>query len=99
VFSLDVTDADYHTLEVGLQAVAADTGGFYAKTHLFPELAVQRLARVISGYYELSLIVPARLSGYYDIEIEVPGHRQITVMARPVICVSPEQKDPASLSS
>ncbi len=30
VFSLDVTNADFHTLEFGLQTVAADTGGFFA---------------------------------------------------------------------
>jgi VWFA-related protein len=90
VFSLDVTTADYHTLEVGLKAVAADTGGFYAKTHLFPELAVQRLARVISGYYELSLIAPGDMLGYYEVEVTVPERRQITVLTRPVVSIGLE---------
>jgi VWFA-related protein len=90
VFSLDVTTADYHTLEVGLKAVAADTGGFYVKTHIFPELAVQRLARVISGYYELSLIAPADLLGYYEVEVTVPERRRITVMTRPVVSIGLE---------
>jgi hypothetical protein len=53
VFVLDVSDADYHTLEVGLERVAADTGGTYAKTHLFPDGAAQRLAATIAGYYVL----------------------------------------------
>ena len=35
VFTLDVTDADHHTLEVGLQDIAAETGGFYARAHNF----------------------------------------------------------------
>ena len=35
VFSLDTTDADQHTLEVGLESVAAQTGGFFARTNLF----------------------------------------------------------------
>ena len=39
VFSMDICDCDYHSLEVGQQKVSADTGGFYAKTHLFPTLA------------------------------------------------------------
>src|SRR5439155_16020303 len=30
VFSLDVTTADYHSLEAGLQLISAQTGGFYA---------------------------------------------------------------------
>ena len=38
VFSLDVTEADYHSLEAGLQLVAADTGGFFARTHIFTEI-------------------------------------------------------------
>ena len=29
VFSLDVTEADYHSLEAGLQLISAQTGGFY----------------------------------------------------------------------
>jgi hypothetical protein len=53
VFALDVTEADYHSLEVGLQQVAADTGGTYAKTYLFPQLAIERLEQSIAGYYVL----------------------------------------------
>jgi VWFA-related protein len=55
VFVLDVTTADYHTLEEGLRAVATATGGFYEKTHLFPEQATARVARAISGHYVLLL--------------------------------------------
>ena len=36
VFCLDVTQADYHSLEAGLQQVAEDTGGFFERTHIFP---------------------------------------------------------------
>jgi VWFA-related protein len=53
VFALDVTDADYHSLEVGLQKVAADTGGTYVKTNIFPQLAIERLEQSIAGYYVL----------------------------------------------
>jgi len=71
VFSLDVTDADYHSLAVGLRAVAEDTGGFYVKTHLFPDLAMTRLVDVISSYYELSIIPPPDLKDEYTIKVSV----------------------------
>jgi len=71
VFSLDVTDADYHSLEVGLRAVAEDTGGFYVKTHLFPEIAMTRLVHVISSYYELSIIPPPDVDDEYTIKVKV----------------------------
>ena len=55
IFALDTTDADYHDLEVGLIAAAEQTGGFYAKTHVFPHVAIERLQRTLSGHYELTL--------------------------------------------
>jgi len=81
VFSLDVSDADYHTLEVGLEQVAADTGGFYAKTHLFPELALQRLAGALDGHYLLSFAKPSLRPGAHRVRIRLVGHKG-TVMAR-----------------
>ena len=71
VFSLDVTDADYHSLEIGLRAVAEDTGGLYVKTHLFPESAMTRLVEVISSYYELSIVPPPKLKHPYPIDVKV----------------------------
>ena len=53
VFCLDVTDADAHTLEAGLQMTAEDTGGFFARTHLFTGQAMARLAGALSGHYVL----------------------------------------------
>ena len=55
VFVLDVTSADYHSLEVGLQGVAAATGGTYAKTNVLPGLATDALTHTLSGYYILTL--------------------------------------------
>jgi VWFA-related protein len=75
VFSLDVTHADAHSLEVGLRQVAEDTGGFYIKTHLFPELAMTKLVRVISSYYEISIIPPPDLDEDYTIKIKVDRPR------------------------
>ncbi len=55
VFVLDVTTADYHTLEEGLREIAASTGGIYESTHRFAGQATARLARAISGHYVLTL--------------------------------------------
>lgn len=58
IFALDTSHADYHSLEVGLQIAAKETGGFYAKTHIFPQIAVDRLHRVLEGHYEISVRLP-----------------------------------------
>jgi len=75
VFSLDVTHADAHSLAVGLRQIAEDTGGFYVKTHIFPEAAMTRLVRVISSYYELSIIPPPDLPDKYTIKVKVDRPR------------------------
>lgn len=82
VFALDMSIADYHSLEVGLQKTAADTGGFYAKTHIFPQRAVDRLQKTLSGHYELEVRKPAGLPlGQHELEINVK-RRGVLVMAR-----------------
>jgi VWFA-related protein len=84
VFAIDVTDADYHTLEVGLEQVAADTGGFYAKTNLFPGQAMDRLAGAVAGYYVLVLAVGANVHGTHSVSVELT-RRKGTVLARSVL--------------
>jgi len=84
VFAIDVTDADYHTLEVGLEQVAADTGGFYAKTNLFPGQAMDRLAGAVAGYYVLVLAVGADVHGTHSVSVELT-RRKGTVLARSVL--------------
>jgi hypothetical protein len=54
VFVLDVTSADYHSLEAGLEEVADDTGGLYLSTFKLPQVATNILAEAISGYYVLT---------------------------------------------
>lgn len=71
VFALDITEADYHTLEIGLQQVAGDTGGFYASTYQFPSIALDRLANTLSGRYEIVLERPAIRPGRHDLHVEV----------------------------
>ena len=83
VFSIDFTQADYHSLEAGLGQVAGDTGGFYAKTFHFPKIAVDRLQKTLAGHYELEVRKPeTAVRGTHTIEVEVPSQRRATVLAR-----------------
>lgn len=82
VFVLDVTSADYHSLEVGLEAVAAATGGTYAKTFVFPGLATEALARTIAGHYVLTLDQAQLPEVSGELKIELRGRKGI-VLARP----------------
>ncbi|MCG6949670.1 MAG: VWA domain-containing protein [Acidobacteria bacterium] len=81
VFAIDITDADYHSLELGLQVIAEDTGGIYVKTNIFPDVAMARLGRVISSYYELSIIPPPDLDDKFKIKVKVKRPR-VEVFAR-----------------
>ncbi|MCM3877362.1 MAG: hypothetical protein NEA02_13225 [Thermoanaerobaculia bacterium] len=58
VFTLDVSDADWHTLETTLQQTSALTGGTYQKTHIFAGGAVSRLAKSLGGRYVLVCVPP-----------------------------------------
>jgi VWFA-related protein len=80
VFTLDVTEADSHTLEVGLETVAQDTGGFYARTHDFAHQAVTRLEEALEGHYVLE-VAPPPSRGSHSIDVRLVGRRG-TVLAR-----------------
>lgn len=81
LFALDTSFADYHDLELGLQSAAKETGGFYAKTHVFPEIAIERLERTLRGRYELELRLPdGTRPGQHDLSIRVK-RRGSTVLA------------------
>jgi VWFA-related protein len=81
VFSLDVTNADYHSLDAGLQLVSRETGGFFARTHLFTGQAMNRLTSVLAGYYVLFLEQPKVGPGVHDVHVRLT-RRQGTVLAR-----------------
>jgi VWFA-related protein len=82
VFTLDVTHADYHSLEVGLEQVAEDTGGFYVKTHLFPTQALRRLEGALAGHYVLVLEAPRLVPGSHPLRVRLAG-RKGTVLSPP----------------
>ncbi|HEY8183167.1 MAG TPA: hypothetical protein VII32_13080, partial [Thermoanaerobaculia bacterium] len=82
VFSLDFTQADAHSLAVGLGQVSADTGGFYASTFRFPQIAIERLHKTLAGHYELEVRKPdTKVRGLHSIEVEV-DRKGADVMAR-----------------
>lgn len=80
VFSLDVTHADYHSLEAGLKIVAKDTGGFFERTHIFTQQALTRLAGALAGHYVLFVEKPDLAPGTHRIEVKRTRGRG-TVMA------------------
>jgi VWFA-related protein len=81
VFALDTTQADGHTLEAGLMSVAEDTGGFFERTHLFPDRALDRLAGALAGHYVLFVDKPVAPIGYHRIEVDLTRIKG-TVMAK-----------------
>lgn len=84
IFALDTSYADYHDLELGLQTAAAETGGFYAKTHLFPGIAVERLQRTLTGHYELTLRAPESMkrdTHSLDVRVKRRGARVLAPMS------------------
>jgi VWFA-related protein len=69
IFTLDVTDADYHSLETSLQRVSDLTGGIYQKTHIFPNLAIDRVRRAIAGRYVLVFVKPPGRRGEHSVDV------------------------------
>lgn len=82
IFSLDFAAADGHDLAVGLETAAEETGGFYASTFRFPQLAIDRLKKTLSGHYELELRVPEGLKpGPHELTIRMPQHSALYILA------------------
>jgi VWFA-related protein len=75
VFCLDVVDADYHSLEVGLQQVAEDTGGQYFKVHENAGAALERVAAALSGHYVLTFERPDGRRGEHRVRLALAGRR------------------------
>ncbi len=73
VFCLDVTYADYHSLEAGLQAVAEDTGGIYQRTHEFSTAALNRVIAALEGQYVLFVEKPPLKSGPHRLDVRLKG--------------------------
>ncbi len=81
VFCLDSADADPHSLEIGLQEIAAETGGFYARTHDFARQAMNRLEEALEGHYVLEVAHPGGPRGRHELDVGLVG-RGGRVLAR-----------------
>ena len=81
IFTLDVTDADYHSLEDSLVQISDLTGGIYQKTRIFPNLAMDRVRRAIAGRYVLVFRKPDGPRGLHAIEVSL-ARRKGRVLAR-----------------
>ncbi len=81
IFSLDVTNADYHSLEGTLSHISDVTGGTYAKTHIFPGAALERVRRTIAGRYVLVFRKPEGPRGAHTVGVRLLG-RKGTVLTR-----------------
>ena len=75
IFTLDVTDADYHSLQGTLEQISDRTGGTYAKTNLFPGLALDRVRRAIAGRYVLVFRKPDGPRGHHEVRVELVGQK------------------------
>jgi VWFA-related protein len=73
VFCLDVTNADYHSLEAGLKVVAADTGGLYQRTHVFSQAALDRVLAALEGQYVLFVEKPLLRPGSHRLDVRLKG--------------------------
>src|SRR5262249_26543716 len=75
IFTLDVTDADYHSLENTLQNLSDLTGGLYLKTRHFANIAMDRVRRAISGRYVLVFVKPDGPRGLHHIDVDLKGRK------------------------
>jgi VWFA-related protein len=80
VFSLDITNADTHTLATGMQIIAADTGGFYASSLDFPEKPMRLVTSALNGHYVLFVEPPAE-PAERTIGVSVTADRRASVYA------------------
>ena len=71
VFSLDVTDVDYHTFEHGLETVSAETGGLFVRTRNRVIGAIEEVTHALVGHYVLFTELPDLDAGTHRIEVEL----------------------------
>ncbi len=81
VFCLDVTEASWHSLEVGLQQVAVDTGGRYFKVYENAGAALAQVAGALAGHYVLTFEPPGDRRGEHRVSLSLAGRRG-TVLTR-----------------
>jgi hypothetical protein len=81
VFTLNVTQANFNSLQVGLQTVSEETGGLYASLYEFPVRALDTIGRALAGHYVLFVERPDLERGAHRIDVRL-ATRKGTVVAR-----------------
>jgi VWFA-related protein len=71
VFSLDVTQANYHSLEGPLIRMANDTGGMYRSTYINTNVAMDAVVKALEGHYLLTFSRPDLPSGRHRMKIRL----------------------------
>jgi VWFA-related protein len=93
VFMLDITEADYHSLEGPMIEVARETGGFYLKTKYSSYFAMDMVERMVGGRYVLACEIPDVAPGPRVLRIGLIGHRGGQVLHRDLVEVpEPESR-------
>lgn len=82
VFSMDLVQADLHSLEEPLRLLAESTGGFYDKTYVLPAGDVHRLASALDGHYVLAVESPVPRRGGHRVDVRLAHGLHGTVHAR-----------------
>lgn len=83
VFVLDVTQADWHSLEAGLRQIADDSGGTFAYVRDVAHQDLARLAAVAASYYVLHLDAADLPPTGGRVEVELVGRRGRVLVQRP----------------
>jgi|CXWL01.1.fsa_nt_gi VWFA-related protein len=86
VYVVDVSEADAHSLEVGLKQVAADTGGAYARAYTSPDLAMRRLEGTLAGHYVVTVsrplhVPPESLETGVPLKVALKGRKGRLIVA------------------
>jgi hypothetical protein len=84
LLTLDLTNADYHSLETPLIQATRATGGLYVKGHVRPSIARRRLRGAAAGYYVLAFAPPGGEDRERSIRIRVPesGYEVLSLESR-----------------
>jgi len=81
VFCLDITQADYHSLEYSLKVLAEDTGGLFVSTYSHKRRAIAQVSNALLGHYVLLVEPPILEPGPHGISVELM-RSGTTVLAR-----------------
>jgi VWFA-related protein len=81
VFTLNVTQANFNSLQAGLQTVSEETGGLYTSLYEFPIRALDTIGRALAGHYVLFVEKPELRRGTHRIDVRL-ANRKGTVVAR-----------------